>query len=55
MEVGCYKADADVGEGAKWFDNGQTAWRTQDGEPVEEISLEEARQIAARVGLPAPF
>ena len=49
------QADADVGEGAKWSADGQTAWRTQDGQPGEEISLEEARQIAARVGVPAPF
>ena len=33
----------------------RTPQRDADGEPVEEISLEEARQIAARVGEPAPF
>ena len=44
-----------------WFDNGQKANRLQDGQPVRssdlaaQISLEEARQIAARVGVPAPF
>lgn len=53
--VDCFNAGAPVGEGAIWFDNGQTAKRMQDGKPVEEISLEEARQIAARVGVPAPF
>ena len=50
-----HKADAPVGEGAMWSADGQTANRLQDGEEVEEISLEEARQIAARVGVPAPF
>ena len=55
VTVTCWKADAPVGEGAEWINNGQTANRTQDGQPVEEISLEEARQIAARVGVPAPF
>ena len=44
-----------VGEGAVWSLDGQTAWRTQDGVPVEWISEEEARKIAARVGVPAPF
>ena len=33
----------------------ETAWRLQDGEAGEAISLEEARRIAADVGEPAPF
>ena len=53
--MGCYAADMDVGEGAKWSADGETAWRLQDGAPGEEISLEEARRIAAQVGVPAPF
>ena len=53
-KVGCYKAGARVGEGAKWSADRQTAWRLRDGEVVEEISLEEAREIAAKVGEPVP-
>ena len=34
--------------------DGQTAWRLRDGDPVEEISLEEARRLAAEHGLPFP-
>jgi len=55
VEVGRYEENNDVGEAAKWSADGQRACRFQDGEPVEEISLEEARAIAARVGVPAPF
>ena len=54
VEVGRYKADADVGEAAKWSADRQAAWRLQDGKVVEQISLEEAREIAARVGEPVP-
>ena len=38
----------------KWSADGQTAWRLQDFQPVEAISLEEAARIAARVGEPVP-
>ena len=55
VESGFYKQGADVGEGVKWAADGRRAARLRDGKGVEEISLEEARQIAARVGLPAPF
>ena len=54
VEVCCYAGGAPVGEGAEWNADGQTALRLQDGEPVEEISLEEAARIAARVGEPVP-
>ena len=52
--VGRYAADNSVGEAAGWSADGRTAWRVQDGAPVEAISLEEAAAIAARVGLPVP-
>ena len=54
VEVGCYAGGADVGEGAKWSADGQTAVRLRDGQPMEAISLEEAARIAARVGEPVP-
>ena len=59
VEVGMYTESDDelphVREGARWSADGKTACRLQDGNPVEAISLEEARRIAADVGEPAPF
>ena len=49
-----YKAFAPVGVGAAWFDGGSEACRLQDGELVEEISLDEAEQIAKSMGEPVP-
>ena len=51
---GFYKQGARVGEGIKWMADGQRAARRRDGEGVEWISLEEARQTAERLGLPLP-
>ena len=44
--------DTPVGEGAQWSADRQKAWRVQDGEKGDEISLEEALTIAEQVGLP---
>lgn len=52
--VGRYVAGADVGEGCRWSADRETAWRLQNGQPVEEISLAEAAKIAEAVGLPVP-
>merc|ERR1719506_2170001 len=53
--LSCFcKQDDPVGEGVKWVADGQQAWRLRDGEAVEMISLEEARQTAERLGLPLP-
>mmetsp|Transcript_41429 Transcript_41429/g.83063 ORF Transcript_41429/g.83063 Transcript_41429/m.83063 type:complete len:180 (-) Transcript_41429:284-823(-) len=52
--VGRSKADAPVGEGAMWSPDRQRAWKLQDGEPMGEITLEEAAAIAGRVGEPVP-
>ena len=41
-------------EGARWSADRATAWRLSDGKPGEKISLEEAAQIAERVGLSVP-
>ena len=54
VEVGRWKADAGVGEGAMWSADRATAWRMSDGEIGEAISLAEAARIAERVGLPVP-
>ena len=54
VDVVCFKGDAPVGEAAKWSADRATAWRLQDGQVVEEVSLEEAARIAERVGLPVP-
>ena len=53
-EVGRYEAGKDVGEAAKWSATRKAAWRVQDGRVGAAISLEEAAEIAARVGLPVP-
>jgi len=54
-----YKQNAPVGEAVMWKADGRRAWRlraTRCGahNPVEMISLEEARQTAERLGLPLP-
>ena len=54
MESCFYSQGAPVGEGVKWKAGGRQAARLRDGKPVEEISLEEARQTAERLGLPLP-
>ena len=48
-----FKQGADVGEGVRWEADGRRAARLHD-EEEEEISLEEARQTAERLGLPIP-
>ena len=53
-EVGRYEAGQDVGEAARWSATRKEAWRVQDGRVGAAISLEEAAEIAARVGLPVP-
>ena len=54
VEVGRYEENKNA-DGACKMTDGQTVWRKQDGKAVGKISLEEARAIAARVGVPAPF
>jgi hypothetical protein len=54
VEVSRWSDSKPVGEGAQWSADRRTAWRLRDGEIAGEVSLEEARQIAARVGLPVP-
>ena len=52
--VGRCEANNNVGQGVKWSADRAQAWEMQDGRPVRSIALEEAAQIAARIGLPVP-
>ena len=54
VEVGCYEAGADVGQGVKWSADRTEAWELQAGKKVRGIPLDEAAQIAERIGLPPP-
>jgi len=55
-EVAAFKDGAnDRGEGVMWSADRRVAWRiVRDGEYVEEISLEEARRVAERIGEAVP-
>lgn len=54
-DVCAYTAGSELGEGVRWSEDRQLAWRLQKGDLVEEISLEEAAQIAKQVGsMPVP-
>ena len=54
MLITGWEADQPVGQGVQWSADRAQAWELQDGEPGRSISLEEAAQIAARIGLPVP-
>mmetsp|Transcript_11884 Transcript_11884/g.38868 ORF Transcript_11884/g.38868 Transcript_11884/m.38868 type:complete len:310 (+) Transcript_11884:150-1079(+) len=54
VDANSYHQNEIVGEGIVWLADGRKAWQLQDGEPVEAISLEEARRTAERLGLPLP-
>ena len=54
VKVGCYRAGADFGEGAKWSADRQKALLLRDGAVVQEISLEKEATVAARVGVAVP-
>ena len=49
-----FEADAPVGQGVKWSADRTEAWELQAGKKVRSIPLDEAAQIAARIGLPLP-
>ena len=53
-EVVQYDMGKPTGEAAQWNCDRTRAWRLMNGEPEDEISLEEAAQIADRLGLPVP-
>ena len=54
VEVARYEADAVVGQAVLWSADRTEAWELQDGEEVRGIPLDEAAQIAERIGLPPP-
>ena len=43
-----------VGEGVRWSADRETVVMLSDGKEVDEISLDEARRVAAEHGLPLP-
>jgi len=54
VDVSCYKAGADVGQGVRWSADRVEAWELRAGEEVRSIPLDEAAKIAERIGLPPP-
>ena len=52
--VGTYRANTLVGVGVVWTADRQTAWRLLDCQAQPEISLGDARALAAEIGLPVP-
>ena len=54
VEVGCFEAGADVGQGVRWSADRATAWEVQAGKVGRTIPLDEAATIAKRIGLPPP-
>ena len=57
-EVGTYDRHRDCGPGVRWSADRKQAWRMQDGQVAlygSEISVAEARVLAARIGLPVPL
>ena len=53
-EVGEFRDGVDAGDGVRWTADRQRAWRLLDGAVVGEISLDEAREQAASLGLRVP-
>ena len=54
MDLVCFEANRPVGQAVRWSADRAQAWELQDGKQGRSISLEEAAQIAARIGLPVP-
>jgi len=54
IDLSRYSSDHRVGEGARWSEDGQRAFRLLRGEVQEEISLREAENIADDLGLSPP-
>jgi hypothetical protein len=54
IEVGRYVSGEQVGEGMRWADHWKGPKRVKDGQVAELISMEEARRVAERVGVPMP-
>ena len=54
VEVGMYRAGAHVGEGFRLAPHWKAPKRLQDGMIKDIITVEDARKIAARIGVPMP-
>ena len=54
VEVGRYEAGDEVGQGVRWNAGRTEAWELQAGEEVRSIPLDEAAEIAKRIGMPPP-
>ena len=54
-EVSVFDAGVRVGEGVRLTADKRTAWRLQHGQPLEEISIEEAKRVIERLALPMPL
>ena len=54
VDVVRFEADAPVGQAVRWSADRTEAWELQAGEEVRGIPLDEAAQIAERIGLPPP-
>lgn len=50
VEIYRYVNDSRKGDGVRWSSNRKKAWRMNGGKAVKRISLEEAAQIAKRLG-----
>jgi len=53
-EVNVYEKGAEVGEGARWSADRSCAAFLRNGEAIEQISLEEAADVASTLGLMVP-
>ena len=53
-EVGEYALHRDKGLGVRWSSDRQQAWRLRGAAVQEALSLEDARVLAARLGLTVP-
>lgn len=54
IEVGRYVEGEQMGEGMRWAEHWKGPKRVRDGQVAELISMEEARKVAERVGVPMP-
>jgi hypothetical protein len=52
--IGWFRGTEMLDEGVRWSADRQEAWRLQNGEVQAKIRPNEAREVAARIGLPVP-
>lgn len=52
--VSMWKDNRPVGEGVQWSEDHTKAARLKNGIPIGSVSLVEAGQISARLGMPVP-